>query len=39
MKQLHVYMLRCSDQTIYVGVTNNIARRFNEHQTGINETA
>lgn len=44
MKQLHVYMLRCSDQSIYVGVTNNIPRRFNEHQTvpiaiGINETA
>lgn len=39
VKQLHVYMLRCSDQSIYVGVTNNITRRFNEHQTGINETA
>ena len=39
MKTLYVYMLRCNDDTIYVGVTNDIARRFNEHQSGAKPTA
>ncbi len=34
----YVYMLRCSDQSLYVGVTNNIERRFIEHQNGRNKT-
>ncbi len=31
-----VYILRCSDQSLYVGVTNNIERRCIEHQSGRN---
>lgn len=27
----HVYMLRCSDDTFYTGVTTDIARRTREH--------
>ncbi len=39
MKQLHVYMLHCNDNSIYVGVTNNIDRRLSEHQSGCNKTS
>ncbi|MSR67427.1 GIY-YIG nuclease family protein [Candidatus Peribacteria bacterium] len=38
MKRHHqywVYMLQCSDGTFYSGVTNNIERRFVEHQNGL----
>jgi len=27
----YVYILQCSDQTYYVGCTNNLKRRFVEH--------
>ncbi len=30
-------MLRCSDKSLYAGVTNDIDRRLNEHQLGRNE--
>jgi len=33
----YVYMLKCSDGLIYTGVTNNISRRLNEHQKGLNK--
>ena len=29
-----VYILRCSDESYYTGITNNIERRFAEHQSG-----
>ena len=29
-----VYILKCNDNTYYTGVTNNIERRFSEHQSG-----
>ena len=32
-----VYILRCSDNSYYVGVTSDINRRFEEHQNGINK--
>ena len=32
-----VYILECSDETLYVGVTNNLDRRFVEHCEGIDE--
>lgn len=38
MKQYYVYILKCKDQSLYVGVTNNISRRFIEHSKGINES-
>jgi putative endonuclease len=34
MKFMYVYILECSDGTYYTGVTNNIERRLNEHQSG-----
>ena len=30
-----VYILRCFDGTFYVGMTNNVERRFAEHCDGI----
>jgi len=39
MKKLYVYILECSDDTFYVGVTNNVGRRFIEHMTDIKENS
>jgi len=30
-----VYILLCSDGTYYVGITNNLERRLDEHQGGL----
>jgi putative endonuclease len=30
----YVYMLRCSDKSFYTGITNNVAKRLKEHNTG-----
>jgi putative endonuclease len=35
MKAYEVYMLRCSDDSYYVGVTNDAHRRFVQHQEGV----
>ncbi len=32
MKLYYVYAIRCFDGTFYVGMTNNVDRRFWEHQ-------
>ncbi len=37
MKTYYVYILKCSDGLTYTGVTNNISRRFIEHQKGLNK--
>lgn len=29
-------MLKCSDDSIYVGLTNNLSRRLKEHNYGLN---
>lgn len=34
-KVLYVYILKCSDGNYYTGITNDLERRFNEHQEGI----
>ncbi|OPC66430.1 GIY-YIG nuclease family protein [Elizabethkingia miricola] len=34
MKTSYVYILLCSDKTYYTGVTEDVFRRFNEHQDG-----
>lgn len=31
----YVYILECSDQTYYTGITNNVDKRVNEHQLGL----
>jgi len=37
MKTYYIYILKCSDELLYTGVTNNISRRFDEHQNGLNK--
>jgi putative endonuclease len=39
MKMMYVYILECSDHSFYTGVTNDIDRRFEEHQSGENKEA
>ena len=29
-----VYMLRCSDNSLYTGITNDLDKRLQEHNTG-----
>ena len=36
MKQYYVYILKCSDSSYYTGMTNNMNRKFYEHQNGLN---
>jgi len=31
----HVYLLRCSDNSLYCGVTTDLIRRVEEHNTSI----
>ncbi|WP_297693278.1 GIY-YIG nuclease family protein [uncultured Eudoraea sp.] len=38
MKLYYVYILQCSDGLTYTGMTNNISRRFEEHQRGMNKS-
>ena len=35
LPRYHVYLLRCADSSYYVGVTNDLDRRFAEHRTGL----
>ena len=37
MKTYYVYILKCSDSLTYTGITNNMSRRFEEHQKGLNK--
>ena len=37
MKLYYVYMLRCADDSFYVGVTNDLERRLGQHQYGWDE--
>ncbi|MBI3315433.1 MAG: GIY-YIG nuclease family protein [Candidatus Omnitrophica bacterium] len=30
----YLYILKCSDKSLYTGVTTDVARRFKEHQAG-----
>ena len=30
-----LYLLECDDESIYAGITTDIARRFREHRAGI----
>jgi putative endonuclease len=36
---MYVYILKCSDDSYYVGVTNNIETRVNQHNSGTNPGA
>ncbi|KIO51107.1 GIY-YIG nuclease family protein [Flavobacterium hibernum] len=37
MKRYYVYILKCSDDSYYTGVTSDIERRLNEHCFGSNK--
>lgn len=34
-----VYMLRCSDNTLYTGITNNLDKRLQAHNDGAADSA
>jgi len=35
MKDYFVYILKCSDDSYYTGVTNSLEKRINEHESGL----
>ncbi|MEM6719867.1 MAG: GIY-YIG nuclease family protein [Bacteroidota bacterium] len=35
MQQSYVYILKCSDNSYYTGVTSNLEKRFEQHQKGF----
>ncbi|MBK7379879.1 MAG: GIY-YIG nuclease family protein [Ignavibacteriales bacterium] len=35
MKDYFVYILECNDRSYYTGVTSNLERRINEHNSGM----
>jgi len=39
MKFYYVYIVKCSDKSLYVGLTNNIERRVDEHNFGIHDNS
>lgn len=39
MKFYYVYIVECSDKSLYVGLINNIERRINEHNFGVNDNS
>ena len=39
MKTMYVYMLQCSDDSYYVGVTNDVEKRLMEHNSGQDSNA
>jgi len=39
MRSYYVYILECSDKSYYTGVTNDMYRRLEEHQTGRHSTS
>ena len=34
MKTYYVYILKCSDNTYYTGITSNLSQRLEDHQKG-----
>ncbi len=39
MNTYYIYILLCSDNSYYIGVTNNIQVRVEQHQNGENKTS
>ncbi len=39
MKYYYVYIVECSDKSLYTGLTNNLERRINEHNFGLNDNS
>ncbi len=38
MKFYYVYIVECSNNLLYTGITNNLERRISEHNSGLNKT-
>ena len=38
-KEWSVYLLRCANNSVYCGISNDVERRFNEHQNMGKKTA
>ncbi len=38
MKIYFVYILKCSDNSYYIGITNDLISRVDEHNDGLNPT-
>lgn len=39
MKYYHLYILECADGLLYTGMTNDLKRRIEEHESGKNSKA
>jgi putative endonuclease len=39
MKLYYTYIVKCSDDSYYTGITNNVERRLMEHNNGILKSA
>jgi putative endonuclease len=39
MKTYFVYILKCKDDSFYTGITNNLDRRLQEHNIGVDTNA
>jgi len=39
MNEYYVYILKCANDSYYTGVTNNLERRFKEHETGVDTSS
>ncbi len=39
MKLYYVYILECSDGLLYTGITNDVSRRLEEHNAGLNKNS
>jgi putative endonuclease len=39
MKYYYVYILKCSDNSYYTGITNDVDRRLNEHVLGSHKNS
>lgn len=34
MSQFYLYIVRCKDETLYTGISNNVVRRIAQHNAG-----
>lgn len=39
MKSWSVYLIRCGDNSLYTGISNDVAKRFATHQAGTKQAA
>ena len=37
MKQSYVYIIKCSNDSYYTGITSNLEKRINEHKIGLHK--